>query len=131
MRKNTKLTLVLLAFLALVGLFARLYLTSRPAPVSGIKSVTVEVVHSDKSTKTFHFQTDLEYLGQLLQAEQLVVSEQGAYGLYITQVDGEVATFEENNAYWALFEGDSYAMQGVDSTVLEDGAVFSLVYTLG
>lgn len=131
MKKNAKLTLVLLAFLALVGLFTGLYLSSRPDAVPGIKSVTVEVIHSDKSTKTFHFETNLDYLGELLQEEQLVVSEQGAYGLYITEADGEVATFEKNNAYWALFEGDSYAMQGVDSTVLEDGDVFSLVYTLG
>lgn len=131
MKKNTNLALVLLAFVALVGLFAGLFLTSRPTPVSGMKSVTVEVVHSDKSTKTFHFETNLDYLGELLQEEQLVVSQQGAYGMYITEVDGEVAIFEENNAYWALFEDDSYAMQGVDATVLEDGDMFSLVYTLG
>lgn len=131
MKKNAKLTLVLLAFLALVGLFASLSLNARPTPVSGTKAITVNVVHSDQSTKTFHFQTELDYLGELLQAEQLIVSEQGPYGLYITEVDGEVATFDANNAYWALFEGDSYAMQGADTTVLEDGDVFSLVYTLG
>lgn len=131
MKTNAKLAAVLLGFLALIGLFSSLYLTTRPTPLSGEKSITLTVVHSDQSTKTFHFQTDLEYLGQLLQAEQLIVSEQGAYGLYITEVDGEVATFETNNAYWALFEGDSYAMQGADTTVLRDGAEFSLVYTLG
>lgn len=131
MKKRTKPALVLLAFLVLVGLFAGLYLNARPVPVAGTKSVTVNIVHSDQSTKTFHYQTDLEYLGELLQAEQLIVSEQGAYGLYITEADGEVATFEQNNAYWALYEGDSYAMQGADATVLADGAVFSLVYTLG
>ena len=131
MKKNAAPTVLLLVFLALVGLFAGLYLNTRPTPVSGAKSVTVNVVHSDQSTKTFHYQTDLEYLGELLLAEQLIVSEQGAYGLYITEADGEVATFETNNAYWALYEGDAYAMQGADTTVLEDGAVFSLVYTLG
>ena len=131
MKKNAKLTSVLLAFLALVSLFAGLYLNARPTPVSGTKAITVHVVHSDQRTKTFHFQTELNYLGELLQAEQLVVSEQGPYGLYITEVDGEVATFNINGAYWALFDVDSYSMQGADTTVLEDGDMFSLVYTLG
>ena len=131
MRKNTKLALLSAAFLTLVVLLAGLYLSTRPTPVDGLKSVTVTVVHSDQSTKIFPFQTQLEYLGDLLQAEQLIVSDQGPYGLYITEVDGEAAIFEQNNAYWALYEGDAYAMQGADTTVLTDGAEFSLVYTLG
>ena len=131
MKKNTKLTLALVALLAVIALFAGLYLSSRPDPVPGVKSITVEVVHSDQSTKTFHFETELDYLGELLQSEHLIKSEQGAYGLYITEADGEAATFETNNAYWALYEGDSYANQGADATVLEDGDTFSLVYTLG
>lgn len=131
MKKNTKLTLALAALLAVIALFAGLYLSSRPDPVPGVKSITVEVVHSDQSTKTFHFETELDYLGELLQAEHLIKSEQGAYGLYITEADGEAATFETNNAYWALYEGDSYANQGADATVLEAGDTFSLVYTLG
>lgn len=131
MKKNIKLIVAFLILLALVGLFAGLYLVSRPDTVPGTKSVTVEVVHSDESTNTFHFQTDAEYLGDLLLSEGLVIGEQGAYGLYIKEADGEVADFATNGAYWALFEGDEYATQGADATVLEDGDTFSLVYTLG
>lgn len=131
MKKNAKLTLVLLAFLALMGLFAGLYLSSRPDTVPGVKAVCVTVVHSDESAKTFEFETEQKYLGDLLLSEGLVIGEQGAYGLYIKEADGEVADYSANGAYWALFEGDSYAMQGTDATVLEDGDTFSLVYTLG
>lgn len=127
--KKTKLTLALLALLAAIGLLAGLYGATRPDAVSGIKSVTVSVVHSDKSTNTFQFDTDKEYLGDLLLSEGLVAGDQGAYGLYIKEVDGEVAVFEENGAYWALFEGDEYATQGADTTVIEDADAFSLVYT--
>ncbi len=129
--KKIKLTLALLALVVAIGLLAGLYHLSRPDAAPGTKSVTVSVVHSDKSTKTFHFDTDKEYLGDLLLSEKLVAGEQGSYGLYIKEIDGEVAVFEENGAYWALFEGDEYATQGADTTVMEDGDIFSLVYTRG
>ena len=129
--KKTKLTLALLALVAAFALLTGLYHFSRPDAVPGTKSVTVSVVHSDKSTSTFHFDTDKEYLGDLLVSEGLVTGDQGAYGLYIKEVDGEVAVFEENGAYWALFDGDEYATQGADATVIEDGDTFSLVYTRG
>ena len=131
MKKSTKLTLALLALVAAIGLLVGLYGATRPDAVPGTKSVTVSVVHSDKRTNTFQFDTDEEYLGDLLLSEGLVVGEQGAYGLYITQVDGEVADFSVTGAYWALFEGDDYATQGADTTLIEDADVFSLVYTRG
>ena len=131
MSKNTKLTLVLLALLAVMGLFAGLYLTSRPVAISGVKSITVEVVHADKSQRDFHFETTKEYLGDLLLSEGLIKGDPGPHGLYITKVDGEVADYSVNKSYWALFGGDTYATQSVDSTPLTDGATFRLVYTIG
>ena len=131
MKKQAKLTLLLLGFAALITLFAGLFLHTRPDAVPGAKSVTISVVHSDKCTKTFLCQTQLNYLGELLLEEGLVAGEYGPYGLYIKEADGEVADYAVNGAYWALFEGDEYAMQGAEATVLEDGDQFSLVYTLG
>ncbi|MBE6972520.1 MAG: DUF4430 domain-containing protein [Ruminococcaceae bacterium] len=131
MKKNTKLTLGALALLALITLFAGLYLSSRPDTVSGIKSVTLEVIHADKSQRNFHFETTKEYLGDLLMSEGLIKGDPGPYGPYITEVDGEVADYSKDKSYWALFEGDDYASQGIDQTVLEDGDLFRLVYTRG
>lgn len=131
MKKNAKLTLGVLALLASIALFSGLYLSSLPDTVSGLKSVTVEVVHSDKSERNFLFQTSKEYLGDLLVSEGLIKGDPGPYGLYITEVDGEVADYSKNKSYWALFEGDTYATQGADTTPLTDGAHFSLVYTVG
>ena len=131
MKKNTKLSLALVVLLALMALFTGLYLSSRPQPASGLKSITVTVVHSDKSEKTVAFQTEKDYLGDLLLSEGLAAGEQGQFGLYIKEVDGEVADYSVNGAYWALFEGDNYATQGADTTPLIDGARFRLVYTIG
>ena len=60
-----------------------------------------------------------------------MVGEQGPYGLYIQTVDGETADYSVDKAYWALFEGEDYATQGADQTVIEDGDSFRLVYTIG
>lgn len=131
MKKSAKRLLPVLVLLAVAALFVGLYLASCPDPTQGQKSVTVEVVHADGSEKTFHYQTDMDYLGPLLLAEGLIEGEAGPYGLYIKKVDGEVADYDQSKAYWSLFIGNEYATQGVDLTPLTHGGVYGLVYTIG
>lgn len=131
MKKSAKLTLSLIALAVVAALLNGLYFATRPTPAAGTKAIEVVVIHADKSENVFRYETDAEYLGPVLMENGLVKGEQGAYGLYIKEVDGEVADFAVNGAYWALFEGEEYATQGIDTTVLEDGDRFSLVYTLG
>lgn len=131
MKKSSKSVLSLLLLLCLIGLLAGLYLSTRPEGREGLKSITVTVVHADKSERDFLFQSEKEFLGDLLLSEGVIKGEPGPYGLYITEVDGEVADYSINKAYWALFDGDSYAAQGVDVTPLTDSAHFRLVYTYG
>ena len=47
----------------------------------------------------------------------------------IHTVDGIRAVYSEG-AYWAIYEGEEYAMQGIDTTPIVDGGVYKLVYTL-
>jgi len=131
MKKNTKLFLATAVFLAVIVLFSGLYLSTRPNTISGEKSIAVQVVHADESLKIFHFKTTKAYLGDLLLSEGLIKGDPGPYGLYITEVDGEVADYSKDKAYWALFEGEDYATQGIDQTAFEDGDIFKLVYTRG
>ena len=128
--KNKKTILAVVAMVLVIGLMVGVYLFTRPATVQGGKEITVEVVHGDGSSKTFTFSTDAEFLGQVLEAEELVEFEEGPYGMMIKAVDGEQAVYEVDGAYWALFEGEDYAMQGADLTVIEDGDLFKLVYTI-
>ncbi len=131
MRGNRKLILACGAFLLLIALLAGIYFASRPQAGPGEKTVTVEVVHKDGAAKTFTYRTDKEYLGELLLSQGLVKGEEGPYGLYIEEADGETADYGADGSYWALYEGEEYASQGVSETALSDGARFSLVYTLG
>lgn len=132
MKKNTKGIIAAVVVVVLVVIFAGVYLGTRPETVEGAKTITVEVVHKDESSKTFTYHTDEEYLGPVLVAEGLVEGESSeAYGLMITVVDGESADYSVDGAYWAFYVGDEYASLGVDSTPIADGDSFSLVYTVG
>ena len=121
--------IALVALIVVAAILAGLYFLFRADPPEGEKTVTVKVVHADQSEKEFTYETDDEYLGELLTDEGLVEGEVSEYGMYITKVDGEQAVFETDNAYWALYENGEYASTGADQTVLDNGDEFSLVYT--
>lgn len=129
--KNKKIVFAVLALALVIGILAGVYLGSRDEAVAGGKGITVAVVHSDGEEKTFAYQTDAEYLGEVIVAEGLVEGVEGPYGLEIHAVDGETASWDENQSYWALFIGEEYATTGADGVVLTDGGVYKLVYTIG
>ena len=128
---SKKLILAVVALVVVVAALLGVYLATRPETAEGAKTITVTVVHKDGTTKNFEYHTDEEFLGPVLLSEGLVVGENGPYGLEIHAVDGETASWEENQSYWALFIGEDYATTGADGIVLEDGGVYKLVYTIG
>lgn len=131
MKKNGKLILATAVVVVLIAVFVGIWYATRPATSQGSKTITVEVVHKDGSSKDFTYHTDAQYLGEVLLAEGLIQGDEGDYGLYITAVDGEEAVYETDGAYWAFYVGDEYASLGVDQTPIADGDSFSLVYTVG
>ena len=131
MEKNKKIVIAAVAIVVLIAAMIAIYVSTRPETAGGAKSFTVEVVHSDGAEKTFTYHTDAEYLGEVLLDEGLIQGEVNQFGLYIITVDGEDAVFETDGAYWALYEGEDYAMQGIDQTPVLDGSEFALVYTVG
>ena len=131
MQKNKKLIIAAIAVVVIVAAMAIIYVATRPGTTTGSKTFTVEVTHRDGSKKTFTYQTDAEYLGEVLVEKGLIVGHTDTFGLYIDTVDGEDAVWEADSSYWALYVGEDYAMQGIDQTPIADGDAFSLVYTVG
>ena len=129
--KNKKLLIAAVAVVAVIAIMLGVYFATRPETTQGSKTFTVTVVHADGSSKDFTFSTDEEYLGPVLLEEGLITGSEGPYGLVIEAVDGETASWEENQSYWALYIGEEYATTGVDSTPVNDGDSFKLEYTLG
>ena len=131
MQKNKKLIIAAIAVVVVVAAMVIIYVATRPETAAGSKTFTVKVVHGDGSEKAFTYQTDAEYLGEVLVEKGLIVGHTDTFGLYIDTVDGEDAVWEADSSYWALYVGEDYAQQGIDQTPIADGDVFSLVYTVG
>jgi hypothetical protein len=127
---NKKIVIAVIALVAVVGLMVGVWFATRPKIEEGSKTITVTVVHQNKTEKTFTYKTDAEYLGDVLYAEGLIKAENVDDGMF-NIVDGEKADWNENKSYWSLYVGEEYAMQGVETTPIRDGDSFKLVYTIG
>lgn len=129
--KNKKLVIAALVLALIIGAMTWVWLGSREQTSDGMKSITVAVIHADGTQNQFTYDTTAEYLGDVISAEGLVEGKEGAYGLEIYTVDGETASWEESQSYWALYVGEEYATTGADGVVLTDGGLYKLVYTIG
>ena len=128
--KNKKMILAAVALVVIIAIFAGVFVATRPAVQEGSKAFTVVVVHADGSEKTFEYRTDDEKLGAFLEEKGLIESDGADTGMFHT-VDGEKADWNVNQSYWAFYEGDEYAMIGIYDTVIVDGVIYKLVYTIG
>ncbi len=95
---------------------------------NGAKTLTVKVEIENQAV-TFTVHTDKETVGEALLEQNLITENEGAYGLYIKEVNGITADFDIDQSYWAFYIGDEYAMTGASSTKIEEGTVYRLVYT--
>ena len=128
--KNKKLIIAVAALVLVVAALAAVYFITRPNAQEGSKAFTVTVVHADGSEKKFDYRTDAEKLGGFLEEKGLIDSQGADQGMFHT-VDGEKADWNVNQSYWAFYIGEDYAMTGIYDTLIEDGAAYKLVYTLG
>jgi len=108
---------------------AGVYVMTRPQAEAGGKNVTVVIVYQDGTEKKLEYATDLGFLSELLLEKELVTGyESEEYGFTIESVDGITLDWSKDNAYWALYVGEEYAITSAAGIVLEDGGVYKLVY---
>ena len=93
------------------------------------KTFVFKVVDLDGSEKSFDIKTTATTVGEALVAEKLISGEQGDYGLMVDTVNGIKYDYNADGAYWAFYVNGEYAMSGVDTTEIEETAVYSFVAT--
>lgn len=93
------------------------------------KTFVFKVVDLDGSEKSFDIKTDAKTVGEALVAEKLISGEQGDYGLMVDTVNGIKYDYNADGAYWAFYVNGEYAMSGVDTTEIDETAVYSFVAT--
>ena len=94
----------------------------------GAKTAVVEVKAEDQQI-TLTLKTDKNTVGAALLEHGLIAGEESQYGLYVKVVNGMTADYDIDQSYWAFYINGAYAMTGVDSTEIIEGAIYQLVYT--
>lgn len=123
--------LAVAGFVVLAAALALVWQFTKPEPAQGAKHITVEVIHKDKGAKTFTYDTDAEYLDEVLVAGGLISGGEGEFGLYVKVVDGETADYDADQGWWALSVNGEFAQAGVSATPVYDGDAYTWTYTTG
>lgn len=103
-----------------------------PKGTAGKKNITIEVVSADQKSIVYNVSTEAEFLrGAMDEADGLeYTGEEGDYGLMIQTVNGELADYNTNGAYWSFYVNGEYCNYGVDSQPVNDGDEFMIAYTI-
>ena len=127
--KKTKIISgVILALLVVAAVLALIFL--RPDANPGSKTITFQVTHSDGAVAYFGIQADSENLRGALEQENLISGDEGPYGLFVTQIDGETAD-DSQQQWWCFTKGGEMLMTGVDDTPIADGEQYEISLTVG
>lgn len=118
-------------FLALAAILVGIFFIFREKPVEGSKSISIEVINSEDKSKVYELKTDAKYLRQAMEeADGLTFSgDESEYGLMVNSVNGEIADYNTNGAYWSFYVNGEYCNYGIDTQPVEDGDEFRIVYT--
>ena len=129
MSNKTKKILAVILLLVVAAAAVLLYLHFRPQASEGAKTLTVQVVHKDESSKDFVLHTDAETLHQALDEEKLIEGEDRGGFFMVLVVDGETADYNVDGSYWAMMQDGEWMMTGVDDTMIQDGDHYEFVFT--
>ncbi|MBQ8781631.1 MAG: DUF4430 domain-containing protein [Oscillospiraceae bacterium] len=91
----------------------------------GATKFTFTVTDGTGSETSFEIHTDKTNVGEVLLEHGLIAGDTSEYGLYVKTVNGITADYDTDGTYWAFYIDGEYAMTGVDSTEITDGAVYS------
>ena len=100
---------------------------------TGSKAVTIVVTDDNAKATTYEINTDQEYLrdvlDELAEAQEFTFfGDESEYGLYVTTINGVVADYDADEAYWSWYVNDEYCNYGIDSQPVADGDVFDVKY---
>lgn len=143
-RKFSNLLIVLIAFTTLIMLSGcednsredRL----EAALQSGVDVQTIgngnttfrfEVLDLEDNVSVWYVSTNETTVGAALLDVGLIAGEDGAFGLFVSEVNGITADFAADSTWWAFSIDGEPAMMGVDAAEIEQGKTYAFVLTRG
>lgn len=127
---NRKIIIAAICLFAAAAVLLAVSRLAAPKGSAGAKSILVEVIHKDGSSKSYPLTTEQAYLGTALIEGGVVEDNQGPYGLYILTADGETAD-ESAQEWWKVTKGGEMVNTGADATPIADGDRYELTLTVG
>ena len=116
--------------LLLCILFGMLSLHYLPQTADGHKSIAIVVVHGDGTEKTFSYQTNAAYLGEVLEEQALASGTDSIYGTFITTVDGETADSNQQE-WWCITKNGEMLSTSADQTPIANQEQYELTLKEG
>lgn len=131
MKQNKKSVIILSCVLAvLVAAFALIYIMNRPETNVGDKTITVEVILADGTSKEYIISTNAEFLRGALDEKKLVAGDESEYGLFVKTVDGVTAN-DSNQEWWCFTKNGEQLFTGIDTTPISDGEHYEITLKVG
>ena len=127
---NRKTGILAAALIILCAAAGILFQMNKPETVTGAKIIDVIVIHADQTENAFSYETDAEYLGEVLLENKLAEGDSSDYGLFITTVDGEAADSSKQQ-WWCITKDGESVTTGADSLPIADGDQFELTLMEG
>ena len=97
----------------------------------GATTFALVIKQLDGSSISATINTDAETVGEALEALGILKGEEGPYGIYIKEVNGVAAVYEEDGTYWGFYIDGEYAMTGADVTPVTAGAEYTFAVEKG
>lgn len=128
---NKKIIGMILALVALIILFAMLFVTFRAKPVDGTKNITIEVVDNTATSILYEITTTADFLQEAIEETEglEVTGTDGEFGLMVDTVNGIRADFTLDGAYWSFNVNGDYCNYGISEQPILDGDNFQIIYT--
>ena len=95
----------------------------------GATAFIFQMFDGEGNVLSWNVHTDETTVGAALLGVGLIEGEVSDFGLMVSHVNGVRADFVEDDAYWAFYIDDDFAMVGVDSTDIEAGKTYKFIYT--
>lgn len=117
---------------AVLALLLVIYMVSKPVPMAGDKTISIDVVYEDGHSDTYEVTTETQYLKDAadeipeLAIEGTTTKE---FGLMMIEVNGIRADYQLDGAYWALLNNGEPCNYGISMQPIKDGEHYSIVYT--
>ncbi|MCL2576730.1 MAG: DUF4430 domain-containing protein [Defluviitaleaceae bacterium] len=95
----------------------------------GETTFRLEVTDDENNLIVWNVSTDETTVGAALLSLGLIEGEESSMGLMVTTVNGVTADYNADRSWWAFYIDGEFATSGVDSTYIEEGTAYALVFT--